>query len=152
MWQHQAGKHQAGAVTGRARAQVSVLLFSTSVAMVLRDLGFMASFAGAVLGSCIIYIFPALMHIAATKKAVEADKQVLLSPARARACVRARWVLDARSCPACPPCVLAPVSPGQCATGALSCISLSVCVRARDLIRARPGDPASTRVRKRFSR
>jgi len=55
---------------------VSVLLFSTSVAMVLRDLGFMASFAGAVLGSCIIYIFPALMHIAATKKAVEADKQL----------------------------------------------------------------------------
>ena len=56
--------------------QVSVLLFSTGVAMVLRNLGFLAAFAGAVLGSCIIYIFPALMHISATQKAVEADLKV----------------------------------------------------------------------------
>jgi len=55
---------------------VCTLVFTTGVAMVLRDLGFLASFAGAVLGSCIIYIFPALMHIAATKKAVEADEKL----------------------------------------------------------------------------
>jgi len=55
---------------------VCTLVFTTGVAMVLRDLGFLASFAGAVLGSCIIYIFPALMHIAATKKAVEADQKL----------------------------------------------------------------------------
>jgi len=51
------------------------------VAMVLRNLGFLAAFAGAVLGSCIIYIFPALMHISATQKAVEADLKL---PAKQR--------------------------------------------------------------------
>ena len=60
---------------------VCVLLFSTGVAMVLRNLGFLAAFAGAVLGSCIIYIFPALMHISATQKAVEADLKL---PAKQR--------------------------------------------------------------------
>ena len=55
---------------------VVTLIFTTSVAMVMRDLGFLASFAGAVLGSCVIYIFPAMMHIAAVRKAVEADKEL----------------------------------------------------------------------------
>ena len=53
---------------------VLTLLFTTSIAMILRDLGFIASFAGAIFGSCIIYIFPSLMHIAATRKAVTADQ------------------------------------------------------------------------------
>ena len=48
--------------------------------MVLRDLGFIASFAGAIFGSCIIYIFPSLMHIAATRKAVTADQALLAPP------------------------------------------------------------------------
>jgi hypothetical protein len=37
-------------------------------AQVMRDLGFLAAFSGAVMGSCVIYIFPALMHIAVVKK------------------------------------------------------------------------------------
>ena len=55
---------------------VATLLFSTSVAMVLRDLGFIASFTGAIFGSCMIYIFPSLMHLAATRKAIEADRKL----------------------------------------------------------------------------
>jgi len=53
---------------------IATLTVTTCVAMVMRDLGFLASFAGAVLGSCVIYIFPAMMHLAAVRKAVEADK------------------------------------------------------------------------------
>ena len=59
--------------TNKDLIAVATLLFSTSVAMVLRDLGFVASFTGAIFGSCMIYIFPSLMHLAATRKAIEAD-------------------------------------------------------------------------------
>jgi len=47
---------------------------TAGIAMVMNDLGFVASFAGALLGSSIIYVFPAMMHMAAVDKAVKEDK------------------------------------------------------------------------------
>uniref|UniRef100_A0A7S0WI84 Amino acid transporter transmembrane domain-containing protein n=1 Tax=Hemiselmis tepida TaxID=464990 RepID=A0A7S0WI84_9CRYP len=55
---------------------VATVSVAVGVALKMSDLGFAASFSGALLGSAIIYIFPAMMHVALAKKAVEADQQL----------------------------------------------------------------------------
>ena len=57
-----------GFIASFKKKQDSGLHKKNSVAIVLRDLGFIASFTGAIFGSCMIYIFPSLMHLAATRK------------------------------------------------------------------------------------
>ncbi|CAM9399088.1 unnamed protein product [Phaeothamnion confervicola] len=51
---------------------VGLLTLFTGVAVVLRDLGFVVSFGGAVLGSLIIYVFPAAMWVAKCRKEIAA--------------------------------------------------------------------------------
>lgn len=49
--------------SGKAQTVTTVILLTllSLLAMVLRDLGFVVSFGGALLGSCIIYIFPTII-------------------------------------------------------------------------------------------
>jgi len=44
----------------------------TATAMVVKDLGVVVAGAGALLGSCVIYVFPALMFTSALKAASKA--------------------------------------------------------------------------------
>jgi hypothetical protein len=62
------GTERLGFIAPFTKKKNSSLPKKNSVAMVLRDLGFVASFTGAIFGSCMIYIFPSLMHLAATRK------------------------------------------------------------------------------------
>ncbi|CAM9368741.1 unnamed protein product [Chrysoparadoxa australica] len=55
-------------------ATVLMLAVFTATGMVLRDLGFVVAFGGAILGSAVIYIFPALMWIRKCKMDVKAGK------------------------------------------------------------------------------
>ena len=47
------------------KAALGILTFITGLAMAISNLGFVASFGGAVLGSMVIYIYPALTFIGA---------------------------------------------------------------------------------------
>lgn len=51
--------------SGKAQTITTLILLSitSTLAVFLRDVGFVVSFGGALLGSCIIYIFPALIFI-----------------------------------------------------------------------------------------
>lgn len=60
---------------------IAVVAVSCGIALVLTDLGFLASFAGAILGSSILYIFPAIMHIKAVSDQIAADEKL---PAKKR--------------------------------------------------------------------
>jgi sodium-coupled neutral amino acid transporter 11 len=42
----------------------------SALALVLRDVGFVVSFGGALLGSCVIYIYPALMFVRTMAKKI----------------------------------------------------------------------------------
>lgn len=50
----------------------SVLAIATSLALVVSDAGLVVSLNGALMGSCIIYVFPALMFLSHTSKQMKA--------------------------------------------------------------------------------
>lgn len=55
---------------------VATVVISIGIALKMDDLGFAASFSGALLGSCIIYVFPSIMHICHANKAADADQKL----------------------------------------------------------------------------
>ena len=64
---HDACGGEQGPVSPRV-VSVALLALLTSAASICTDLGFVSSFAGALLGSAIIYVFPSLMFHAALKQ------------------------------------------------------------------------------------
>jgi len=59
---------------------MTILVFlSTAGATIFKDLGFVAAFAGAVLGSTIVYIFPAWMLLSYPKRAEISEKEVRMN-------------------------------------------------------------------------
>jgi solute carrier family 38 (sodium-coupled neutral amino acid transporter), member 11 len=50
---------------------VVLLAILSGLAMVLRDVGFVVSFGGALLGSAVIYIFPALIFIKTIRNKIQ---------------------------------------------------------------------------------
>jgi len=55
---------------------VGTVATAVGVGMVMTDLGFAASFSGALFGTSLIYIFPAMMYMALEKNKVAADKKL----------------------------------------------------------------------------
>ena len=51
-----------------------LLTIVSTLAVFLRDVGFVVSFGGALLGSCIIYIFPALIFLKTMSKKIAAGE------------------------------------------------------------------------------
>lgn len=68
----------------RKLGTVLLLAAFTAIGVVLTDLGFVVSFAGAVLGSALVFIFPSLMWISKCKK--EAQKGVVFKVGHSRGC------------------------------------------------------------------
>eukprot|EP01084_Bolivina_argentea_P292720 503311_1 len=60
----------------RVSVTIGLLGLITGMAMVLRDLGFVVAFGGAILGNALIYIFPAWMWISKCRKDVHAGKHL----------------------------------------------------------------------------
>ena len=65
-------------IKGTAKTQnvltVALLAVITGGALVIPDVSFVMAFAGATLGNCLIYVFPALMFRGAIKKKTDATK------------------------------------------------------------------------------
>lgn len=51
-----------------------LLTVLSGLALVLRDVGFVVSFGGALLGSCVIYIYPALMFLRTVARKVKSGE------------------------------------------------------------------------------
>lgn len=74
---------QAASWKVKDRYTFGLLAAVTTLACFLRDLGFVASFGGALLGSAIIYIFPSLAFVAVTEKRIADGKQARTGALRA---------------------------------------------------------------------
>lgn len=49
-----------------------IMMLLTGLALVLKNAGFVVGFTGAIMGSAIIYIFPPMLHLASTRRRIEA--------------------------------------------------------------------------------